>query len=140
MNYFYKKEIRYETIVRTVELVDVHGTVVGDCTISGNAVTGTNECLDTGNTCSLTISIEPEFQSYGHSRRMWQVMCRCLEHEYPIRSDQLFFIDADASAGYWDHIGMTLNRYGYDYHGTRELEGRGYLKCITYSQLKRSAF
>jgi hypothetical protein len=51
----------------------------------------------------------------------------------------MFFIDADASNGFWDHIGMTLNRYGYNYNGKRNLVGRGYEKVITFSKLYKFA-
>ena len=49
----------------------------------------------------------------------------------------MFFIDADASAGFWDHIGYVENRYGYDYFGLRDLEGKGYEKRISFENLQK---
>ena len=108
----------------------VDGKQHGECSISGS--------FDTGETCAVTISIDEAYQGRGYSRLLWKKMIQQIEQEYPsIRSDQMFFIDADASAGYWDHIGFTTNRYGYDYNGNRkQLEGRGYEKVITFRQLQ----
>ena len=111
----------------------VNGEQHGECTVSGH--------FDTGETCAVTISIDDVYQGLGYSRLLWKEMIRQIEHEYPaIRPDQMFFIDADASAGYWDHIGFTHNRYGYDYKGKgnrMNLEGRGYEKVIIFKKLTR---
>ena len=108
----------------------VDGKQHGKCSISGS--------FDTGETCAVTISIDEAYQGRGYSRLLWKKMIQQIKQEYPsIRPDQMFFIDADASAGYWDHIGFTTNRYGYDYNGNRkQLEGRGYEKVITFRQLQ----
>lgn len=101
----------------------------GECTITGR--------FDTGETCAVTISIDEAYQGLGYSRLLWMEMIQLIKDEYPsIRPDQMFFIDADASAGYWDHIGFKPNRYGYDYTGNRDREGRGYEKVITLQKLK----
>jgi hypothetical protein len=115
---------------RTI-ILHIDGKRHGECTITGS--------FDTGETCSVTISIDKEYQGHGYSYLMWKEMILQIEKENPsIRPDQMFFIDADASAGYWDHIGFTLNRYGYDYIGNRkDLEGRGYEKVITFRKLKK---
>lgn len=61
--------------------------------------------------------------------------------KYPrIRKDQLLFIDTDASwnigagesCSFWDHIGMTANRY---YDRNLDTEGQGYEKKITFEEL-----
>lgn len=112
---------------KVVLLVD--GQQHGECTITGR--------FDTGETCAVTISIDEAYQGRGYSRLLWTEMIQLIKDEYPsIRSDQMFFIDADASAGYWDHIGFTPNRYGYDYKGNGDREGRGYEKVITLQKLK----
>ena len=107
----------------------INGKQHGECTVSGR--------FDTGETCAVTISIDEAYQGLGHSRLLWTEMIRSIEYEHPsIRPDQMFFIDADASAGYWDHIGFKPNRYGYDYNGNRmNLEGKGYEKVITFRHL-----
>jgi hypothetical protein len=88
-------------------------------------------------TCSLSISVQEEHQGNGYSRMLIREMiCQC-ESEEEMNPDQLLFIDADASAGFWDHIGMKENRYGYDYKGKRQFEGRGYEKVITWRELKK---
>ena len=117
--------------IRTV-ILNIDGRQHGECTISGS--------FDTGETCAVTISIDEKYQGRGYSNLLWKEMILQIEREHPsIRPDQMFFIDADASAGYWDHIGFTLNRYGYDYIGNRKkLEGRGYEKVITFRKLKNA--
>lgn len=118
------------SLIRTV-ILNIDGRQHGECTISGS--------FDTGETCAVTISIDEKYQGRGYSNLLWKEMILQIEREYPaIRPDQLFFIDADASAGYWGHIGFTLNRYGYDYIGNRKLEGRGYEKVITFRKLKNA--
>jgi hypothetical protein len=54
-----------------------------------------------------------------------------------VRKDQLVFIDADASAGFWDKIGMIPNRY-YE-RNKRNVNGGGYEKVITFSKLSKWA-
>ncbi len=116
--------------IRTV-ILHIDGKQHGECAISGS--------FDTGETCAVTMSVDEQYQGRGHSYLLWKEMILQIEKEHPsIRPDQMFFIDADASAGYWDHIGFTLNRYGYDYIGNRkDLEGRGYEKVITFRKLKK---
>ena len=108
---------------RTVSL-EKNGISYGHCTIYGE--------FDK-DTCSVSISIDEKYQGVGYSRLMWRYLFDNGLLEYPIRSDQLFFIDADASAGYWDYVGFLPNRYGYDYMGKRCLEGKGYEKVITFT-------
>jgi hypothetical protein len=109
----------------------IDGEKKGECALTGQ--------FDTGETCAVTISIDEAHQGLGYSRLLWAEMVKQIEATYPaIRPDQMFFIDADASAGYWDHIGFKPNRYGYDYSGNRKnLEGRGYEKVITFKEIKQ---
>ena len=55
-----------------------------------------------------------------------------------ISPHQLIFIDADASAGFWKHIGMQENRY-YSRQTQRNILGRGYEMEITFSKLSKWA-
>jgi hypothetical protein len=149
----YKKEIKpsYEpdhvNIVRTVSLYKsvfsreenrLVRSKKGECVISGLAKkTDHPDNLPYGSTCSMTISIDDEFQQKGYSREMLTCMIRNIEREWPdIPLEKMFFIDADASSGFWEHIGYVENRYGYDYFGLRELEGKGYEKNVTLRDLK----
>jgi len=109
------------------------------CLMLDEKVIGKLEIYKIDDTYSLSIYIKEEYQSKGFSKLMWKEMIKKLDKENT-RSDQMFFIDADASDGYWDHIGMKLNRYGYDYSGHRNLEGRGYHKVITLQELKKYIF
>jgi hypothetical protein len=149
----YKKEIKpaYEpnhvNIVRTVSLYKsifsreenrLIRSKKGECVISGLArKTDDTDCLSYGSTCSMTISIDDECRQLGYSREMLACMIKNIEREWPeIPFEKMFFIDADASSGFWDHIGFVENRYGYDYFGLRELEGKGYEKNVTLGDLK----
>jgi hypothetical protein len=125
-------------LYQTTRMVSLYldGMKRGDCCLTGLSEDNT-ECLFSGNVCSLTISIDKEYQQLEYSREMWRMLVKQIEEEYPdFPRDKMFFIDADASLGYWDYMGFMLNRYGYDYKGKRELEGRGYEKVITFQTLK----
>ena len=91
-------------------------------------------CIDKA--WAMTISIEPEYQGKGITRMMIQKMISSIE----LPDDHILCIDVDASEGFWDYIGMKLNRYGLDYRGKRNLVGRGYEKTMTWSQLKQYAY
>lgn len=123
--YYCKKNLS-----RKVELINNH-KIIGDFCIYGE--------LNSGTTCSMTISIEDDYQKKGYSRILMNSLIERINNEMYVRPDQLLFIDADASGGFWDHIGMTENRYGFDYNGRRDFEGRGYEKCITWYKLNRYA-
>ena len=151
--FIYKKEIKsindnekHVYVVRTVSLYKsifnkMKNRLVrskkGECTISGLANKSDPDYLSTEFTSSLTISIDEEYQGEGYSKKMWSFMIKNIERECPeINNEKMFFIDGDGSDGYWDHIGCKINRYGYDYLGLRELEGKGYEKSITLCKLK----
>jgi len=88
-----------------------------------------------GYTHSLTIGIDDTYQKLGLSKHLIYYMLRYINQQYPnTHLDMLFYIDTDASNGFWDYIGMTPNRYGY-YNGNREIEGKGYEKKISLRQL-----
>jgi len=124
MNLIYKKSHRDVDRCGVREVcLEKDGKIYGKCKIYGE--------FDR-DTCYVSISIDEKYQGFGYSRLMWRYMFDNCLSEYPIRYDQLFFIDADASDGYWDHIGFVSNRYGYDYNGKRDLEGKGYEKVITF--------
>jgi hypothetical protein len=128
MELFFSKEYICDRLKRTVYLYN-QNILIGELSIEG--VYGpNNDCFDSGNTCYLSISILEEYQSKGFSNLLWKEMLKNLKN---IRLDQMFFIDVDASNGYWNHLGMTTNRY--DYNTNRNLEGKGYEKVITYQQL-----
>lgn len=86
---------------------------------------------------TMSIHINEEDRGKGYSRTLMNNVITVLERSYDIRLDQLVFIDMDFSDGFWDHIGMKMNRYGIDYRGKRDVEGRGYEKYITWTDLKK---
>jgi hypothetical protein len=94
--------------------------------------------FDSGKTCSMSIHINDAYQGKGLSRILMQGMINHVQLEYSVSSQQLLFIDADASTGFWDHIGMTSNPY-YDY-GNVNREGSGYEKRISWKELKRYVY
>ena len=128
-------------ITRVVELFK-NNISIGYFTIEGKSTT--DECFDTGNTCSMTISIEDNFQGIsfqkkGLSRIMIHYMVTMIRKDYhDIRDKQKLFIDTDASRGFWDIIGMKENPVC-DYVGNNEPEGRGYEKVITFEELEKFA-
>ena len=92
--------------------------------------------FDTGETMSMGISIDDNYIGKGYTRELIKYLCNTIKTVYPqIRGDQLLFIDVDASDGFWDKIGMKENRYGIDSNTTRNLEGQGYEKYISFYDL-----
>ena len=88
--------------------------------------------LRSGRTMAMEISVEDEHQKKGYSRLLIRSLCKFIQTE-PNCKGQLLFIDTDASGGFWDYIGMKPNPY-YDYY-TKEQEGGGYEKVITFEEL-----
>jgi hypothetical protein len=114
---------------------------IGHFTIEGKGYGVNEECFDTGNTCSMTISLDDEFQGKGLSREMIKCMVTNIKMDYPrIRGDQMLFIDGDGSGGFWGRIGMKTHRYGYDRTSGREYEGIGYEKMITFQELENFVY
>lgn len=99
-------------------------TCVGEFIVDGE--------FDSGKPCSMSIHIDDVYQGKGLSRMLIQGMIHHVQCEYEVSSDQLLFIDADASGGFWEHIGMTPNPY-YDQGDAHE--GYGYEKCISWKKL-----
>ena len=123
----YKKTIT-NYVTREVLLID-KGEEVGHFTIMGKSIDG--ECFGKS-TCSMTIFLEEGYKNKGLSREMMKYM---FEHiDYPLRENQRFFIDTDASNGFWDHIGMRANPL---YDSKREVIGRGYEKVISWREIKK---
>jgi GNAT superfamily N-acetyltransferase len=104
--------MKVQRITRTVLLKH------GDDTIGKFVIEGlgrNNECFDTGNTCSMEINIDEEYQGHGYAKQMIRKMIENIKRDYKnIRDDQLLGIDGDGSDGFWDKIGMYEGRYGYD--------------------------
>lgn len=62
--------------------------------------------FDTGTPCDMSISIDESYMGKGLSRLLLQRMLTEIKREN-VRPDQWLCIDVDASAGFWDHVGMT---------------------------------
>ena len=118
------------------------GTMYTSRVLKDNEEIGTFEIygpgFDTGKTMALNIYIEDEYQGKGLSKILIQNMCTFLiKNVKDIRMDQLLYIDADASDGFWEHIGMKPNKY---YITRRNLEGAGYELGFTFADLCNYAF
>ena len=108
---------------------NLNNTEIGYFSISGPE-------FNTGETMSMNISIDDNYVGKGYARKLIKHNCANIRKNYPqIRSDQLLLIDADASEGFWEKIGMKINRYGIDSNTRRNLEGKGYEKSITFNEL-----
>uniref|UniRef100_A0A6C0EVA9 Uncharacterized protein n=1 Tax=viral metagenome TaxID=1070528 RepID=A0A6C0EVA9_9ZZZZ len=69
---------------------------------------------------SLSISVEEEHQGKGYAKRKIKKMLKTLQ----MPKETLLYIDTDASAGFWRHIGMIDN-----------LNGNGYELVVSVEQL-----
>jgi hypothetical protein len=72
---------------------------------------------------SMNIDIEDEYQGKGYTRLMMQSVVGILPNW---SSRKLLYIDADASSGFWKHIGMKENT-----------NGNGYELVLSVRNLKR---
>jgi len=115
-------------VVRNKRIVTLNsnGEELGDFSIDG---------ILNVDTLSMNIYIEdkPELRAKGLARLMIGYLAMCMMSAEPILKDTLIYIDADGSAGFWDHIGMSENRYYERFN--RNVIGSGYEKVIKFSDL-----
>ena len=102
--------------------------------IAGDILNGTKECFGSGSTCHMSIGIDtdfPEFKGIQLSRIMvFSLLNEIMREE--IYMDYFVYIDVDASAGFWDSIGMELNK---NIDCPIGEEGRGFEKKIKLKSL-----
>ena len=126
-------------ITRVIYLTFYNDDIIGSFSIEGK---GIKHQFDSGVTNDIHIYIENCFQGKGLSKIMIKHMIDKIYEDIPdINREQMIFIDADASDGFWDKIGMVESkRYGYNrtpkYY---EREGAGYEKYITINKLYKFA-
>jgi hypothetical protein len=118
-----------------------NGDIIGSFGIEGE---GVKHQFDSGNTNDMSISIEDEYHGNGFTKIMMKHMIDKIYEDIPEmvdRVDQMLFIDADASDGFWDNIGMKESkRYGYNRNPRyARREGAGYEKYITINNLYKFA-
>ena len=126
-------------ITRVIYLTLYNDDIIGSFSIEGK---GIKHQFDSGVTNDIHIYIENCFQGKGLSKIMIKHMIDKIYEDIPdMNREQMIFIDADASDGFWDKIGMVESkRYGYNrtpkYY---EREGAGYEKYITINKLYKFA-
>ena len=124
-----------EDFKRGIYLTMTNDDIIGEFGIKGG---GLNQQFDSGKTNDMHICIDDNYQGYGLSKIMIKYMIDRIYKDIPnINGEQMIFIDADASAGFWDKIGMIESkRYGYDRNPKyADREGAGYEKYITINKL-----
>jgi hypothetical protein len=87
-----------------------------------------------GNTVDMSICVEEGHRGTGLARKMMRELFARINTEIGF-PNVLIYIDADASGGFWDHIGMLPNE---KYDTTGQI-GSGYEKCILFSDLRKWA-
>jgi len=119
---FYKANDNYSPCIY---LVDETRTVIGRFEISQLYPTGTKD---------MSISVEDEFQGNGLSRlliaSLIYILIKTPEYRSVLTPDIILYIDTDASAGFWDSIGMRENDI---------IPYNGYEKIIELSNLSKYA-
>uniref|UniRef100_A0A6C0HQ80 N-acetyltransferase domain-containing protein n=1 Tax=viral metagenome TaxID=1070528 RepID=A0A6C0HQ80_9ZZZZ len=122
-------------------ILEREGDEVGRFSAGGGLIGNNPHIFDTGETIDMGISLDDDLQKHKLSKLMVAALCKMLILEYPkIRKDQFFLIDSDASGGFWDAIGMKEGRYSdmekrVRYGNKRKMEGEGYHKIITFSDM-----
>ena len=120
---------------RVICLVLENGDIIGEFGIDGE---GVNHQFDSGETNSMRINIEEKYQGFGYSKIMIRYMIDKIYVDIPnMNGEQMLFIDADGSDGFWDRIGMLESkRYGFDRNPSyANREGAGYEKYITINNI-----
>ncbi len=122
LHYITTNNIKILYTHNSIELV-IDNQELGYFTLSTNHRT-------TPPTYELSISVDHDHLNHSLARLMIFSMF-AVNHENML--DKIFYIDTDASNGFWDYIGMKLN-HKYDNDNKYE-EGSGYEKYITYQSL-----
>jgi hypothetical protein len=97
--------------------------------ITGDILNNTKECFGSGSTCCMSIGIDsdcPEYKGIQLSRIMVFSLLNEIMREN-IYMNYFVYIDVDASGGFWDSIGMEINK---NMESSSIQEGRGFEKKI----------
>ena len=135
INIYYSIINLYGNFNRAIYLTLKNDDIIGEFGIEGG---GLNHQFDSGKTNDMYISIDENYQGYGLSKIMIKYMIEKIYKDIPnMNGEQMIFIDADASDGFWDKIGMIESkRYGYTRNPKyTNREGAGYEKYITINKL-----
>tara|TARA_A100001015_G_C14745936_1_gene615580 strand:+ start:338 stop:829 length:492 start_codon:yes stop_codon:yes gene_type:complete len=125
---------------RTIFITLQNNDIIAEFSIEGKGIT---HQFDSGQTNSMSISVEDDYQGNGYTKIMMKHMIDKLYKDIPdMIGDYMLFIDADASEGYWDKIGMEVSRrYGYGrIPKYADREGAGYEKYITIDKLNKYVY
>ena len=121
----YKKSVVGNYMRREVNLLHKN-KIIGRFVIEGNS--NHKNHFNSGNPCSMSINIDENHKKKGLSPIMIKYMIDNIKKDYPkIRDNQYLYIDADASGGFWNSIGMREHSNN---------EGEGYEKRITFKKLE----
>ena len=125
---------------RTIFITLQNNDIIAEFSIEGK---GLNHQFDSGETNSMSISVEDDYQGNSYTKVMMKHMIDKLYKDIPdMIGDYMLFIDADASDGFWDKIGMEVSRrYGYNrIPKYSDREGAGYEKYITIDKLNKYVY
>jgi hypothetical protein len=78
---------------------------------------------------------EQSLEGHGIARLMISSMCLKLSETTKISPYTMLFIDTDASGGFWERIGMKINRYESSATTTRNVTGTGQQLYILFKDL-----
>jgi GNAT superfamily N-acetyltransferase len=87
-----------------------------------------------GSVTDMSIFVEEEHRGQKWARRLVQALL--LEAKREGFSVEHVYIDADASQGFWDHVGFEVNPY---YDNVSEPELYGYEKRVEWERLQQFA-
>lgn len=87
-----------------------------------------------GNITDMNIYVEEEHRGHGWARRLVQALLS--EARAEGFSAAHVYIDADASQGFWDHVGFVRNPF---YDDVSEPEVYGYEKRVAWERLRQFA-
>ena len=116
----------------SIRVINDENELLGYFDIDCNASLGT---LQLGISTIEEGGDESLLKGQGIARLMVAAMCLALVKDGKISHITQLYIDADASGGFWDAIGMGPHRYSDNPLIRRNIPGRGQEKMITFGDL-----
>ena len=120
-----------------VTLISQYGGDVGHFRLEGVSK-NYGSIFQSGVVVNTDIRIDEEYQGKGLSTGLVTMLIYAVTYRWAPRPDDQFYIGADSSEGFWEHvIGMKENPY---YDRKIPVEGRGYELVVSWREFVKKRF